>query len=96
MRTRIGTEKSFICLALEIVTAGRNGINCIIDKSILNQLEITREDSISSPFFCIWEFGFQIRWKLNWRGLSLDIPVLIPDKKTIFALTDIYRTAHSR
>ena len=35
MRMRIETEKSFICLALGIATAGRNGINCkylIIDK----------------------------------------------------------------
>ena len=40
MRTRIETGRSFICLALQ--GAGRKGINCIIDKSILNQFEIIR------------------------------------------------------
>ena len=80
MRMRNGTEKSFICLALGIVTAGRKGINCIIDKSILNQFEIIRGGQHKFSLSCICEFGFQIRWKFCWIHLPLNIPVLIPDK----------------
>ncbi len=55
--------------------------NCPDRDAILNVIERKsrqyREQITQFTFSCICEFGFQIRWKLNCRRLSLDIPVLI-------------------
>ena len=77
MRMKIETEKSFICPALGMVTAGRKGINCIIDKSILNQFEITRGGQHKFSLSSIWDVGFQIRRKLNWKHLPINYIRLI-------------------
>lgn len=89
MRTRTGTGRSFICLALGIATAGRKGINCFIDKSILNQFEITWEDSISSPFPVSVSLVSKKNLEWIWQSHYLCI-----DKKTIFAKDEIDRQSY--
>ena len=74
MRTRSGTGRSFICLALQIATAGRKGIrlHIPIDKSKLNQFEITLGGQHKFSLFLYLGVSFQDKEELNWKHLLIN------------------------